>query len=326
MRVLLCTLFVAVATPAHGATDDAWWRAAAPCPPATKLRGEPPPRGADVGCAKASGAWHGRRTVWFDACTPAAPCAAAKAKKRFEGEYNRGIEHGHWTFWRQDGEKALEGEYFAGKRSGTWRTWDKDGKAGAIENPVLTGTKTPVEVAILEALQAATASGKTDLAAELEEASRDLKRGGTAAARDDTSRGDKTGEAIASGVHLGASGQDIPDLDLGATRFAEGDEAASPYVQEAARLATQEVGRCYRQARAARPDLAGDLVARYGIAPDGRLVDVLVVQSTLTEAFNQCVKRALQERVRLPPHAGPAPIEVISPWRLVAPGREPNKR
>jgi len=288
MRPLVMSIIFAAAAPVQAGGAHPWWRGPAPCPPRTVLKGKAPPRGAEVGCAKKrSGVWHGRRTVWFDRCTPAEPCDASKAIPRYHGEYSRGIEHGHWIFWR-----------------------------GSVDN------------AILEALRTAAASGKNDLAAELEEASRDLKRRSRGSpAADNSSRGRQAGQAIIPTVSIGPGHLDIPDLDMGTTSFGEEDETASPYVQKAVYQAPRRVVRCYEQARARRPGLTGEIVARYMIERNGRVNSVRIVRSTVTETMNQCVKRAIKDGVSLAPHDAPSAIEVISPWRFEAAGnRQGNGR
>jgi hypothetical protein len=93
LRPALLALVVVGTASTAAAAGDAWWRGRGkPCPRGAELRGAAPPRGGDIACVKKkSGVFHGPRTTWFDKCSKAKPCPARKARKRFEGEYRRGL-------------------------------------------------------------------------------------------------------------------------------------------------------------------------------------------------------------------------------------------
>jgi TonB family protein len=299
------------------AGDDSWWQARTPCPDNARLRGRAPPLGRELGCRRPSGAWHGRRTVWFEACR-APSCTGNVPPKRYEGEYRRGVEHGWWTWWKPDGRKGLEGEYWAGKKAGVWRAWDAAGKERVTHFPTHDTATESADAAILDALRAASAAGNKDLAKELDAAAKELMRhGGTAGALE--TRGAPTAsQSLGTAAVMGQGKLDLPNEDLGRTEFEDGEGSeANPYVQGAIAKASASVHDCYRETQARTPGAAGEVFVRFVIDTQGRPGDVRVVRSDLPESFNQCVRAAVG-RLTLPPHEGASPVEVISSWTLKA--------
>lgn len=299
------------------AGEDRWWTDGdGACPQGAELRGAPPPYGNDVACVKPNGEWHGPRTTWFDRCSRKKPCAVKQARRKFQGEYRRGIEHGWWVWWHKDGRKGLEGNYYAGKKSGRWEAWTRAGEHKIVEHPQL-GNPTVVSAELEQALEAARAAGGRDLTTHLERASQELRGKGQGEGRALESRGQ-----VSSGESLAADGtgstdwlHDMPEVDLGRDHFEGEGQEAPAYVRRAIRRATPQVGRCYSLAAARNPKLKGSLTARFVILPNGRTGEVRVVASDLTGSVNRCVKTALQGlRFNKPP--GGQPVEVLSPWRF----------
>src|SRR5690349_4761107 len=128
---------LAVWLTALGAADASWWLAAAPCPAGAHLQGRAPPSGLEVACVDAHGAFHGRRTQWWQG-----------GARQSEGEYRRGVAHGHWVFWRKSGQRALEGNYWAGKKSGRWTRWPEKGAPEVTEHPTYDTSDTAIDAAI----------------------------------------------------------------------------------------------------------------------------------------------------------------------------------
>lgn len=306
---------VAVAPYVAKAQTGLWWTEGdAACPTGATLKGGAPPRATEIGCVKASGVWHGKRTAWFDRCD-GEPCPPSRLPKRFEGEYRRGIEHGHWTWWHKNGRKGLEGEFFAGKKTGVWLSWDKQGTERRTEFGSKGGPEASVDMSIFDALEAAQSAGKQDLARELDDASRGLKRTTRQhEATPDGARGHATGESIDARAAIESSAMDLADQEMGAEDFGEdSNRRTTPYVSRAIRRATRTVNKCYRKSSARNARLSGELVARFSIARDGTVSGVAVVRSSMTESMSRCVKQGLR-RLKLAPHNSPTAIEVISPW------------
>ncbi len=307
------------AVPTSAATP--WWQRQAPCPDDATLIGAAPPVGFEIGCIKPSGVWHGIRTVWVEDCATSHDCDVRQPPIRYEGDYRRGIEHGHWVWFHRHGIKGLEGEYFAGRKVGTWMAWDKAGNPRKSQmEPPPTGT-IDADAAILSALKEASKMGNKDLAKELELASRDLKRAGQTGAPTTVTRSSDTSQNKSVGAKASTSGGllDLPDQDLGTTSFGVGiDQEASPYVKQITQAATRRIEECYRNARVQNPKLTGTLTVRYVIAPNGHCTQALVIKSDLPEAMNSCVRRALTGAAFQPSHLV-EPVEIITPWTFRAP-------
>ncbi len=316
MRVRLVVLSFAtslVALEAHA--EAAWWTAAAPCPDNARLRGKAPPKGREIGCRRPSGVWHGRRTVWHEACRRPA-CVGGVPAKRSEGEYRRGVEHGLWTFWKESGAKALEGEYWAGKKTGVWRAWDAEGAERITRFPVYDDGA--ADAAILAALRAAGAAGNKELARELDVAARELKHRGAATGALETRGSPAASESLGAAAVMGQGSLELPNEDLGRTSFENGEGSeANPYVRAAIGRATATVHACYRETQARAPKAGGEVYVRFVIDNQGRPDDVRVVRSDLPEGFNQCLRQGIA-RLALPPHDGASAVEVISSWTLRA--------
>jgi MORN repeat variant len=113
------------------------------CPPGAKLRGAPPPKGAEVWCEKIVDGKPVKEGPFI--------VYATGGSKMIEGTYRDGVQDGEWTLWYENGarasidhyvnglqsgqhtswyangQKALEGKYQDGKRDGVWTQWDPSG-------------------------------------------------------------------------------------------------------------------------------------------------------------------------------------------------------
>lgn len=49
-----------------------------------------------------------------------------------EGQYNKGLRDGDWTWWHPNGTVAAVGRYEKGLRVGTWRLWYEDGRRHGV--------------------------------------------------------------------------------------------------------------------------------------------------------------------------------------------------
>jgi antitoxin component YwqK of YwqJK toxin-antitoxin module len=116
---------------------------AAPCPPGTRLVGDPPPNGSETTCMKTvdgqdvkegpyaiyredgskiiQGEFHdgkqsGEWTMWYD-----------NGQKASIDHYKDGVQDGEHTGWFTNGKIAAIGIYKDGKREGVWKRWDPNG-------------------------------------------------------------------------------------------------------------------------------------------------------------------------------------------------------
>ena len=67
-------------------------------------------------CSTPRGVKHGPYTRWHD-----------NGQIAVEGEYAYGERDGMWIRWYDDGATQEEGEYLDGDKIGTWIRWDRDG-------------------------------------------------------------------------------------------------------------------------------------------------------------------------------------------------------
>jgi hypothetical protein len=44
------------------------------------------------------------------------------------GQYVDGLQHGEWSWWHANGQKATIGEFQLGAQAGLWRQWSPDGQ------------------------------------------------------------------------------------------------------------------------------------------------------------------------------------------------------
>lgn len=227
---------------------------------------------------------------------------------RFEGEYYKGLENGHWTFWHPSGRKALEGEYAAGRKVGSWLAWDRKGRLSRTE----LGGSAELNATIKDALDKVATSGGSNL----EVAARALARKSGEGPVDEATRSAGPTQSIAVRADTGVAQADAANPDMGRNNFGEEDNThVSPYVRGAVQRATTAVNACYRQAVSERSELSGALTVRFFIQPDGVVVDPRVVESTLTEKMSECVRARLAQ-IKLAPHDSIEPVEVISSWTL----------
>ena len=105
--------FVAPAEPGRGP----WWTYAEPCEEGTRLRGAPPPAGAEAWCETADGVRHGMVTWWDEV-----------GFKMAEGQYLDGVPEGEWLTWHENGALKLRASYRAGKPHGTWLGYHDNGR------------------------------------------------------------------------------------------------------------------------------------------------------------------------------------------------------
>jgi uncharacterized protein len=118
-------------------------KAEAPCPPGTRLVGDPPPNGSETACMKTvngqdvkegpysiyredgskmiQGEFHdgkqsGEWTMWYD-----------NGQKASIDHYKDGVQDGEHTGWYTNGKIAAIGMYKDGKRDGVWKRWDPNG-------------------------------------------------------------------------------------------------------------------------------------------------------------------------------------------------------
>lgn len=115
--------------PASPATPTASSTAPSPSPSASgalarpegaETRGDAPPRGRELFCArKGSGGSvrHGPFRSW-----------SAGGKPEVEGEYNDGKMHGRWTLFHPGGNRESEGAFAENKKEGVWIFYNTDGK------------------------------------------------------------------------------------------------------------------------------------------------------------------------------------------------------
>jgi TonB family protein len=307
--------------------SDGWWQPGdAACPDDATLRGAAPPAGTEIGCVKPSGVWHGLRTAWFSDCGGRRPCDRARLPIKFEGSYRRGIEHGHWIWWRQTGGKGLEGNYFAGRKVGVWWSWDERGGSHKSQLEAPPPPSADVDQAIREALAAAAKVGAKDLARELDSASRDLRIARAGPERPESVRGLTTAEMKSIDIRATPGsgtvanwGTRLPSPDIGRISFGGGrDRDASPYIRAVTQTVTVRVVDCYRAALAANRSLAGQITARYTIDLDGNVLEARVVHSDLPESMNQCVHDSIAG-VSFEPHNTGQDIQVTTPWTFRAP-------
>jgi len=95
-----------------------------PCPPGTKLMGEPPPDGSEVFCAKmvdGKPVKEGRFTLY-----------SPEGSKMMEGVYHDGKQDGEWTLWYDNGQKASIDHYKNGIQDGAHTGWYTNGKISAM--------------------------------------------------------------------------------------------------------------------------------------------------------------------------------------------------
>ncbi|MEO8701157.1 MAG: hypothetical protein ABI867_13995 [Kofleriaceae bacterium] len=98
---------------------EAWWKAPSPCPAGTKLDEKRTDSLSTMQCWHSGGHAVGRNTAWW----------AYNKMPAHDGSYDaNGVEHGAWTYWFHDGNRAVTGTYDHGAFVGTWTRWYPNGK------------------------------------------------------------------------------------------------------------------------------------------------------------------------------------------------------